>query len=121
MTKKDFKGGLNSLLGDSKEAEPKKKKRGRPRSQFKKVLNSSQEGTKENETRATFIIEEILLDKLKAIAWWDRKTYKEVAREAILDYVNKKNPKKRPEDVRIKDQARNQKLMTTGEARLPKY
>jgi hypothetical protein len=69
MSKKNFTGGLNSLLGD----QPEKPKRGRPQiTQTKEITKSSQEGTKENETRATFIINEELLDKLKAIAYWDR-------------------------------------------------
>ena len=118
MAKKDFTGGLGSLLGDSKETKPK---RGRPRTQTKKVLNSSQEGTKENETRATFILNETLLDKIKAIAWWDRKSYKEVIKEALEEYVAKKKPKARPEEVRKKDQERNQRLMKTGTAREPKF
>ena len=62
MSKKNFTGGLNSLLGD----QPEKPKRGRPVTQTKELNSSSQEGTKEKETRATFIINEELLDKLKA-------------------------------------------------------
>ena len=121
MAKKDFTGGLGSLLGDNKKEEPKRKKRGRPRTQTKKVLNASQEGTKENETRATFILNETLLDKIKAIAWWDRKSYKDVIKEALEDYIDKKKPKARPEEVREADQARNQRLMRTGTARKPKF
>ena len=73
MSKKNFTGGLNSLLGEQTE----KPKRGRPVTQTKEITKSSQEGTKENETRATFIINEELLDKLKAIAYWDRVLIKE--------------------------------------------
>ena len=51
MSKKNFTGGLNSLLGD----QPEKPKRGRPVTQTKEITKSSQEGTKEKETRATFI------------------------------------------------------------------
>jgi len=46
MSKKNFTGGLSSLLGD----QPDKPKRGRPVTQTKEITKSSQEGTKENET-----------------------------------------------------------------------
>lgn len=85
MSKKNFTGGLNSLLGD----QPEKPKRGRPVTQTKEVTKSSQEGTKENETRATFIINEELLDKLKAIAYWDRVLIKDVVNTALQDVVAK--------------------------------
>ena len=92
MSKKNFTGGLNSLLGDQP-GKPDKPKRGRPVTQFKVVTKSSQEGTKENETRATFIVNEELLDKLKAIAYWDRKLIKEVVNTALEEYVAKNEKK----------------------------
>lgn len=85
MSKKNFTGGLNSLLGDK----PEKPKRGRPVTQTKEITKSSQEGTKENETRATFIINEELLDKLKAIAYWDRVLIKDVVNTALQETVAK--------------------------------
>ena len=85
MSKKNFTGGLNSLLGD----QPEKPKRGRPVTQTKEITKSSQEGTKENETRATFIINEELLDKLKAIAYWDRVLIKDVVNTALRETVAK--------------------------------
>lgn len=85
MSKKDFTGGLNSLLGD----QPEKPKRGRPVTQTKEITKSSQEGTKEKETRATFIVNEELLDKLKAIAYWDRVLIKDVVNTALQDIVDK--------------------------------
>lgn len=84
MSKKDFKGGLSSLLGE----QPEKAKRGRPVTQTKVITKSSQEGTKENETRATFIINEDLLDKLKAIAYWDRVLIKDVLDKALREIVD---------------------------------
>lgn len=95
MSKKNFTGGLNSLLGD----QPETPKRGRPVTQTKEITKSSQEGTKENETRATFIINEDLLEKLKAIAYWDRSLIKEVINTALQDVVakyEKKNGKLKP-------------------------
>jgi hypothetical protein len=91
MSKKNFTGGLNSLLGD----QPEKPKRGRPVTQTKEITKSSQEGTKENETRATFIINEELLEKLKAIAYWDRVLIKDVINTALQETVAKYEKKKR--------------------------
>lgn len=85
MSKKSFTGGLNSLLGDQTD----KPKRGRPKTSTREITKSSQEGTKEKETRATFIVNEELLDKLKAIAYWDRKLIKEVVDTALQDAVSK--------------------------------
>lgn len=83
MTKKDFTGGFNSLLGKDKP------NRGRPKTTTKEITKSSQEGTKENETRATFIVNEELLDKLKAIAYWERVLIKEVVATALQEAVAK--------------------------------
>jgi hypothetical protein len=92
MTKKNFTGGLNSLLGENnKEAQAPKV--GRPKTQFKEVTKSSQEGTKENETRATFIVNEELLDKLKALAYWDRVLIKDVINTALQDAIAKHEKK----------------------------
>ena len=85
MSRKNFSGGLNSLLGEL----DKKPKRGRPITQTKEVHKSSQQGTKENETRATFIVNEELLDKVKAMAYWERKQIKEIINQALLDAVAK--------------------------------
>ena len=64
-------------------------KRGRPVTQTKEITKSSQEGTKENETRATFIVNEDLLEKLKAIAYWERSLIKDVINTALQDTVVK--------------------------------
>lgn len=85
MTKKNFTGGLNSLLGD----QPDKPKRGRPKTSTREITKSSQEGTKEKETRATFIVNEELLEKLKAVAYWERKLIKEVVDTALQDAIDK--------------------------------
>jgi hypothetical protein len=85
MSKKNFTGGLNSLLGD----QPDKPKRGRPVTQTKEITKSTQEGTQENETRATFIVREELLDKLKAIAYWERALIKDVLNTALQEAVEK--------------------------------
>lgn len=98
MAKKDFKGGLSSLLGDNKpktstqKKEEKvfsetKPKRGRPKTVHKEITKSSQEGTKEGETRATFIVGESKLEKLKALAYWERMQIKEVINDVIEKYI----------------------------------
>jgi hypothetical protein len=91
MSKKEFVGGLGSLLGEAKQptkaANPKKI--GRPKTQLKEITKSSQEGTKENETRATFIVKEDLLEKLKALAYWERKLIKDVIGAALQEAVDK--------------------------------
>jgi hypothetical protein len=99
MSKKNFTGGLNSLLGEGKARDKTTKKVGRPKTQFKEITKSSQEGTKENETRATFIVNEELLEKLKAIAYWDRVLIKDVINKALLEVVDsyeKKSGKIKP-------------------------
>lgn len=85
MSKKDFSGGLSSLLGETKQ-EPTKK-RGRPKTSTRQITKSSQEGTKENETRATFIVREDTLDKIKAVAYWERVQIKEVLNTALQEYL----------------------------------
>ncbi len=95
MSKKNFTGGLSSLLGD----QPDQPKRGRPVTQTKDITKSSQEGTKENETRATFIVNEALLEKLKSIAYWDRVLIKDVVNTALAEAVEryeKKNGQLKP-------------------------
>lgn len=77
MSKKNFSGGINSLLGDNKKTSTKKNSK------------SSKEGTKDNETRATFIVKEDSLEKLKALAYWERKLIKDVVDEALRDYLDK--------------------------------
>ncbi len=127
MSKKSFSGGINSLLGDNTESKKvhtdNKAPVGRRKTQFKEITKSSQEGTKENETRATFIVNEDLLEKVKAIAYWDRALLKEVINHALENYIKVKNPKPRPEEIRKKEQADTQRN-TKKEgaiAKLPKY
>ena len=97
MSKKNFTGGLNSLLGEKTKTKNKaivmEKKAGRPVTQFKEITKTSQEGTKENETRATFIVNEELLDKLKAIAYWDRLLIKDVINSAFEETISKHEKK----------------------------
>lgn len=86
---KSFKGGLDSLLGETPLPTMEKKKIGRPVTQTKVITKSSQEGTKEHETRATFIVNESLLDSMKAIAYWERSMIKTIIAAALEDYIAK--------------------------------
>lgn len=88
MSKKDFSGGLGALLKDkptAKETTASKTPagRGRPKGTYKVVASSSQQGTKEGETRATFIIQEELLQAIKDIAYWERLKIKDVLQRAL--------------------------------------
>ena len=65
------------------------RKVGRPVTQKKVIQKTSQIGTKENEIRATFILKEDLLEKVKAMAYWHRVQIKEIAHHAFADAIEK--------------------------------
>jgi hypothetical protein len=72
-----------------------------PKLEAKKIMDVSsvQKGLKTGETRATFIVKEDSLEKIKAIAYWDRHNIKDVVQAAIEDYImqyESKNGKIRP-------------------------
>lgn len=58
-----------------------------------KPLNPVKRGLKPGWTRATFIIRDEHLDKVKALAYWDRKEIKEVIDEALRSYLKGKSIK----------------------------
>lgn len=78
----------------------KQKKRGRPKTSTRVITKSSQEGTKENYTRATFIVREDLLDKVKALAHWDRKEIKRVVEEALINHLKGRKIKPMPKEAK---------------------
>lgn len=82
--KKEIKNAIDTLIS----GEAKFTNKGRPRTNFKEITKTSQEGTKENEIRATFIVNEDILAKLKAVAYWDRLTIKEVIHDALTEYIS---------------------------------
>lgn len=51
--------------------------------------NSSQKGLCDGWTRATFILQEELLEKIKKLAYWERKTVKDVVNSAFIDFFNR--------------------------------
>lgn len=65
------------------------RKQGRPSTSKKRIRKTSQIGTKENETRATFILNEEVLGKIKAMAYWHRVQIKDIAHHAFADAIEK--------------------------------
>ena len=56
-------------------------------------LKLPSKGTKEGESRATFIVSKDDLERIKALAWANRKTIKEVLGDALNTYFQSKTPK----------------------------
>lgn len=83
MSKKDFRGGLDSLIPPPvdpdleqekeliKASGYKKETRGRPKTSTREITKSSQDKCREGESRATFIVNEDLLERVKDIAYWE--------------------------------------------------
>lgn len=59
----------------------------------KVITKTTQRGLPAGWTRATFIMREDHLEKLKALAYWDRKQIKELVDEAIGRYLENKKVK----------------------------
>lgn len=106
MGKKNFNHGLNSLLGSPREPISEPEPIAIERNANTQVVTKNPEqrtkgstvkaGLKEGETRATLILNESVIDKLKAIAYWDRITLKTVvddALQAFIDNYEKNNGK----------------------------
>jgi hypothetical protein len=82
MAKKSFSGGLSSLLGETNQPE----QAAEPKAAKKEITKTSQIGTKVKETRATFIVNEDLLEKMKALAYWDRVLIKDIVNTAFEEH-----------------------------------
>ena len=50
-------------------------------------IKTTQQGLQDGWTRATFILNKNHLEKLKALAYWERKTIKDVIDEALGNYL----------------------------------
>lgn len=85
MSKKNFTGGLSSLLGDAPEPNQEATHQETPKSSRGPKPNPA----KQDDIRATYILNRDLVEKVKAIAYWDRKDIKEVANEVFTDYISK--------------------------------
>lgn len=90
-------GGLDMLISST--TEPRdlnvketpstaKPKRGRPTEIKRDITKTSQSGLREGLTRATFIIREDTLDRLKQRAYDDRKKLKDIVTEALDYYLD---------------------------------
>lgn len=84
MSKKKF--GFDSLLGESKVE--------REKDLNKKPEKKGKEPQRSDEVRATFIVKRRNLEKLKAMAYWERKLIKEELNEAIEDRIRSYERKK---------------------------
>jgi hypothetical protein len=91
-------GGLDMLISSTTEGardlnvketpSTAKPKRGRPTEIKRDITKTSQSGLREGLTRATFIIREDTLDKLKERAYTDRKKLKDLVSEALDYYLD---------------------------------
>lgn len=99
---KSFKGGLDSLIGGAATKSSTKaevvapKKKGRPRTSTKVPKDTTEEGTLPGEKRATFIVKEEQLEKLKAVAYWERVKIKDVLTSALEKYLEAYEKKNGP-------------------------
>ena len=62
---------------------------------------STQKGLKHGWTRATFIVNQELNNKLKALAYWNRLTVKEVIHDALTQYIKDKKIKPIPKKIKL--------------------
>ncbi|MBM4339489.1 MAG: hypothetical protein FJ110_08080 [Deltaproteobacteria bacterium] len=53
-------------------------------------IKTTQQGLQDGWTRATFILRKNHLEEIKSLAYWERKTIKEVMDEALGSYLNGK-------------------------------
>ena len=61
-----------------------------------KVTKSTQKGLAKGWTRATFIVDEEINEKIKALAYWDRVTVKEIVHSALTKHLQGRNIKPIP-------------------------
>ena len=93
--------GLDLLISNTQNEQPltvqptdlTKPKRGRPKEIHRTITKASQNGLHEGWTRATFIVKEDVLAKLKDRAYIDRRNLKDVVSEALEHYLNTTEPK----------------------------
>lgn len=95
---KQSKQGLQGKQGI--EGKQVKLRAGRKRTNFREVTKTSQLGTQEGWTRATFIMREEALNKLKALAFWERKSIKDVMDDVFSSYLKGKTVKPMPKGVK---------------------
>lgn len=92
--KKNFNQGINSLLLNTREVKEDKPDTDISKEikysegeKDKEVKGSVKAGLKEGETRATLILNEIVINKFKAISYWDRVPLKVIIDDALSDFI----------------------------------
>jgi hypothetical protein len=68
---------------------------------FERATKSTQKGVPTGWIRATFIVNQDLNESIKAFAYWERLTVKEVIHEALTSYMRGKNVKPIPKKKNI--------------------
>lgn len=123
MAKKNFTGGIDTLLGGGNATEAKKevtvakvkavaksrkdddgstvtkRKVGRPITNTRTITKSNQEGLSGDWSRVTYILREGTIEKIKGIAYWQRVQLKELVSQIMEQYIDdyeKKNGKVKP-------------------------
>jgi hypothetical protein len=77
-------------LKEDKPLEVPKNNMGRPRTIYREYEKSSQEGLRDGYTRATFIVREDLLKKLKDYAYTEREKLKDVVNKMLAEFLEGK-------------------------------
>lgn len=75
-------------MGKEDSGAPSQRKTGRPITKDKVITKSSRRGTKENESRVTFIVNDQTLDKVRSIAYWKRVAIKDVVAGALSSAID---------------------------------
>ena len=104
MTKKDFSDGFSKLLGDSKPKEKDKKEKQTPKKE-PTPKDSPQEDINP-EVRATYIVRQRTVEKLKDISYWERAMLKEIVQEALEYYIGAWEKQNGPVEPRKKKKSR---------------
>ncbi len=88
MAKKSFSKGIDVFFGDT----TKEMKKPVKETEDPKPLFQEDESLK-IEKRATFLIEVDHLDKIKALAYWERTTSKSILKQALEQFFSSKGQK----------------------------
>jgi len=98
MSKRLHSDPLGWIDKDQEEqTEEKQSKRKKP-----KTKDSRKKGLKDGYIRASLVLKEEYLDNLKAYAWWERLSTRDVLEEALEQYFKNKEVKPIPENRRNK-------------------
>lgn len=82
----EMRKGLEILPGQTENG----RKKGRPRTNFRKIVKSSQQGLRDGYTRATFIVKEDKLRKLKALTLVEYKPIKDIIDDMLSEFLKDK-------------------------------